>query len=206
MNDDLGKEASPGTRAGHASAILEATIRILERESLDAATTTRIAEVAGVSVGSLYHHFADRDAILDALQDREFARALGHMQESSRSENLGARAAARRSTASCAVSPTLYAASPALHRVLAIEGLRVTATDACTRSISASIAIIRGFLAARSDQLRSTTSTPRRSSPTSPCVRRCSPSLLERPPARSRDVIAQLVDLVTRYLVRDDQV
>ena len=45
------------------TAILEATIRILEREGMDAATTTRIAEVAGVSVGTLYQYFAHRDAI-----------------------------------------------------------------------------------------------------------------------------------------------
>ena len=46
-------------------AILEGTIRILEQEGLDAATTTRIAEVAGVSVGTLYQYFSHRDAILD---------------------------------------------------------------------------------------------------------------------------------------------
>ncbi len=57
------------------SAILDATVRVLEQEGSDAATTSRIAEVAGVSVGTLYQYFANRDAILDALQDREFERA-----------------------------------------------------------------------------------------------------------------------------------
>ena len=57
-------------------AILEATIQILENEGLDAATTTRIAEVAGVSIGSLYQYFSHRDAILNALQEREFERTL----------------------------------------------------------------------------------------------------------------------------------
>jgi AcrR family transcriptional regulator len=56
------------------SAILDATVRVLEQEGSDAATTSRIAEVAGVSVGTLYQYFANRDAILDALQDREFCR------------------------------------------------------------------------------------------------------------------------------------
>ncbi|MBV9949075.1 MAG: helix-turn-helix transcriptional regulator, partial [Myxococcales bacterium] len=51
------------------SAILEATIQVLEREGLEAATTTRIAEAAGVSIGTLYQYFSHRDAILDALQD-----------------------------------------------------------------------------------------------------------------------------------------
>src|ERR1051325_2890002 len=56
-------------------AILEAAIRIFESEGPDAATTSRISEVAGVSVGTLYQYFANRDAILNALQDREFLRA-----------------------------------------------------------------------------------------------------------------------------------
>src|SRR5262245_30563021 len=69
------------------STILDATVRILEQEGSDAATTTRIAEVAGVSVGTLYQYFGNRDSILDALQDREFERATEFM--------LGALAVAR---------------------------------------------------------------------------------------------------------------
>src|SRR6476620_3538175 len=48
------------------STILDATVRVLDREGADAATTTRIAEVAGVSVGTLYQYFGNRDSILDA--------------------------------------------------------------------------------------------------------------------------------------------
>ena len=54
------------------NAILDATTRILDREGPGAATTTRIAEVAGISIGTLYQYFSHRDAILDALLDREF--------------------------------------------------------------------------------------------------------------------------------------
>src|SRR6516225_6686515 len=69
-------------------AILEATVQILDREGLDAATTTRIAEVAGVSIGSLYQYFSHRDAILNALQDREFERTLTLMQKVLADANL----------------------------------------------------------------------------------------------------------------------
>ncbi len=40
---------------------------MLEREGPEALTTTRVAEVAGVSVGSVYQYFADRDAVVDAV-------------------------------------------------------------------------------------------------------------------------------------------
>ena len=46
--------------------ILDAAIRVLDREGLEAMTTSRVAEVAGVSVGTLYQYFAHRDAIIDA--------------------------------------------------------------------------------------------------------------------------------------------
>src|SRR5690348_16401650 len=61
-------------------AILEAMIRVLDQEGYEAATTTRVAEVAGVSIGTLYQYFSNRDAILDALQDRELSRAWEFME------------------------------------------------------------------------------------------------------------------------------
>jgi AcrR family transcriptional regulator len=54
-------------------AILEAAARILRREGEDALTTNRIAEVAGVSVGSLYGYFPDKAAIQLALARRILA-------------------------------------------------------------------------------------------------------------------------------------
>jgi len=44
-------------------AIVEATIRILRQDGWVACTTTRIAALAGVSVGSLYQYFPNRNAI-----------------------------------------------------------------------------------------------------------------------------------------------
>lgn len=51
-------------------AILDAVVRLLKREGLGAITTNRIAEVAGVSIGSLYQYFPDKRAIFAALHER----------------------------------------------------------------------------------------------------------------------------------------
>ncbi|MBK6922495.1 MAG: TetR/AcrR family transcriptional regulator [Deltaproteobacteria bacterium] len=51
--------------------ILEATARIVGQVGLDRATTNRIAEVAGVSIGSLYQYFPGKEALLAALIERE---------------------------------------------------------------------------------------------------------------------------------------
>lgn len=47
--------------------LLEATRRILEREGPEALTTNHIAEVAGVSIGSLYQYFEDKEAVVEAI-------------------------------------------------------------------------------------------------------------------------------------------
>jgi AcrR family transcriptional regulator len=44
--------------------ILQATARVLERESLTGFNTNRVAEVAGISIGSLYQYFPNKDALI----------------------------------------------------------------------------------------------------------------------------------------------
>jgi AcrR family transcriptional regulator len=51
-------------------AILDAAARVFERHGYAAGTTNRIAERAGVSVGSLYQYYPNKDAILVALVER----------------------------------------------------------------------------------------------------------------------------------------
>lgn len=50
--------------------ILEAVIRLLKRGGSSAITTNRIAEIAGVSIGSVYQYFPDKRAIFVALHQR----------------------------------------------------------------------------------------------------------------------------------------
>ena len=52
------------------SVILEASARILESEGLRGFNTNSVAAKAGVSVGSLYQYFPNKDAILLALIER----------------------------------------------------------------------------------------------------------------------------------------
>jgi AcrR family transcriptional regulator len=54
------------------SYILEAAVRVLAREGAQKFTTARVAEAAGVSVGSLYQYFPNKEAILFRLQTDEW--------------------------------------------------------------------------------------------------------------------------------------
>lgn len=51
--------------------ILEAATRIIDRDGLAALSTNRVAELAGVSIGTLYQYFPNKQAILVALGQRE---------------------------------------------------------------------------------------------------------------------------------------
>jgi len=51
-------------------ALVEATARVLVKEGFDKASTNRIAETAGVSIGSLYQYFPGKDALVAAVIDR----------------------------------------------------------------------------------------------------------------------------------------
>lgn len=54
------------------AAILQAAIQVLAKEGAQRFTTARVAERAGVSVGSLYQYFPNKAAILFRLQSDEW--------------------------------------------------------------------------------------------------------------------------------------
>ncbi len=62
-------------RSAHLVAdILEAAARVLAAEGAPRFTTARVAERAGVSVGSLYQYFPNKESLLFALQSDEWTR------------------------------------------------------------------------------------------------------------------------------------
>lgn len=51
------------------NALMQTTARILARDGWDALTTNRVAKEAGVSVGSLYQYFPNKDALVSGLME-----------------------------------------------------------------------------------------------------------------------------------------
>jgi AcrR family transcriptional regulator len=64
------KSASQKRSRATVDALVEATARILMREGFERASANRIAEVAGVSVGSLYQYFPTKEALVAAVIER----------------------------------------------------------------------------------------------------------------------------------------
>lgn len=55
-------------------AVLEAAAQILQRDGVTGLNTNRVAERAGVSVGTLYQYFSDKEAILLAMAEQALER------------------------------------------------------------------------------------------------------------------------------------
>jgi AcrR family transcriptional regulator len=50
--------------------LLSAVVRVLKKHGVEGVTTNRIAETAGISIGSVYQYFPDKQAIFKAIHDR----------------------------------------------------------------------------------------------------------------------------------------
>ncbi|TGX54986.1 TetR/AcrR family transcriptional regulator [Sphingomonas gei] len=73
------------------AAVLDAAVQVLAKEGAQRFTTARVAERAGVSVGSLYQYFPNKAAILFRLQSDEWRRTselLRSLLEEARSPPL----------------------------------------------------------------------------------------------------------------------
>lgn len=98
-------------------AVLEAAARVLVREGLPGFTTNRVAEVAGVSVGSLYQYFPNKQALLAALFDQHRQDILAILDDAL----VGTGSLEGDLVALIEAAIAAHAHDPALHRVLTTE-------------------------------------------------------------------------------------
>ncbi len=117
------KDASQERSRTTVDALVEATARILVREGFDKASTNRIAEVAGVSVGSLYQYFPSKEALVAAV----IARHQQEIMQTVRKElaEVMTQPVERAVRKLVAVAIEAHRVNPRLHRVLAEQIPRV---------------------------------------------------------------------------------
>ena len=74
------KQPQQARSAELVAAILDAAVQVLAQEGAQRFTTARVAEKAGVSVGSLYQYFPNKAAILFRLQSDEWRQTTDLMR------------------------------------------------------------------------------------------------------------------------------
>lgn len=156
------RQARSGTTV---EAILEATIQVLLKEGLARLTTIRVAERAGVSIGTLYQYFPNKQALQYGILVRHFEE-LAVAVEGVRGGAAGrplvqlaedvARAYIRVKTARSDLTQALYRVATALQQnkltTGAQERLNVALRDILTRAADAAMddtdRVARALLAA----------------------------------------------------------
>jgi AcrR family transcriptional regulator len=98
-------------------ALLDAAARILGDRGWAGLTTNAVAEVAGVSIGSLYQYFPNKLALIEAVRQRHFDQVLGVLRAAA--DDKATRA--RRVVALVDGMIAVHSRYPAAHRVLLEE-------------------------------------------------------------------------------------
>jgi len=75
--------------------IASIALKMLESDGADSVTMRAVAAAAGITPMAIYHHFPNRDALLQQVAEQQFQRLLGFMQErqAGRAARSGHRAA-----------------------------------------------------------------------------------------------------------------
>ena len=132
--------------------LIEATARVLRDEGYEAANTNRIAEVAGVSVGSLYQYFPGKEALLYALLQRQERRQLDLLTQRLSPALNGDLETLVRSAVQALVD--FYREDPELARVLAEQRRHLMGSRSLPGSERAFSDLIQTALRTQSEQVR----------------------------------------------------
>ena len=146
------KEASQERSRATVDALVEATARILVREGFDKASTNRIAEVAGVSVGSLYQYFPSKEALVAAVIERHRQEIMQVVRgELALAANQPMEQGVRTLVA---VAVKAHRVDPKLHRVLAEQIPRVGRLEKAETFNRENYALFRAYLESHRDEIR----------------------------------------------------
>lgn len=131
--------------------ILAATARVLTREGFDKLSTNRVAEVAGVSVGSLYQYFPSKEALVAALVERHAEEMLAVLRGLVASAGAAPVEEATRAVVKALVEA--HAVAPRLHRVIMEQVPRTGRLGRLHGVEDEVMKMVRGYLEAHRDEL-----------------------------------------------------
>lgn len=131
-------------------AILEATAHILVTEGVERLSTNRVAQVAGVSIGSLYQYFPNKEALVLALLERHVSRMLALLSQHA-TELVGA-PIEEAVTAYVRVILETHRIAPRLHHVLTLQAVNLDMNALADWEAQAR-QMVQGYLETRRDDI-----------------------------------------------------
>jgi AcrR family transcriptional regulator len=131
--------------------LLDATARVLVREGYDRASTNRIAVVAGVSVGSLYQYFPNKEALVAALVARHNRETLQLVRDALKRVASSDLKTAMRELVKAAVDAHLV--DPALHRIFAEQVPRMGRLAKIEDLQREAFLLVRNYLEERREEI-----------------------------------------------------
>lgn len=117
------KYASQDRSRATVDALVEATARILVKEGFHKASTNRIAEAAGVSIGSLYQYYSCKEALVVAVIDRHNQEIMQLVRAAL--NEVASQPVERAMGRLVAVAIEAHRIDPKLHRVIAEQIPRI---------------------------------------------------------------------------------
>lgn len=194
------KAASQERSRATVDALVEATARILVREGFDKASTNRIAETAGVSIGSLYQYFPTKEALVAAVIDRHNADLMQVVRGALADvAALPVRDAIRRLVT---VAIDAHRIDPRLHRVLAEQIPRTGRLEKIAAFNREYHAMFRAYLEDHRSALRATDLELAAYVCVTSIEALTHTAVLHRSDMLSDDGARKLVDEVTRLIAR----
>ena len=131
--------------------ILDATTRVLVKQGFDGLSTNAVAAAAGVSIGSLYQYFPNKEALCAALIDRHMEDMnAAIVAELTRVAEMPIAQAAR---AVVELTIRAHAVDPDLHRVLTEQVPRIGKLARLRELDEICHRMVAGLLAARKEEL-----------------------------------------------------
>jgi AcrR family transcriptional regulator len=178
--------------------ILDAAARVLREHGYDDATTNRVAEVAGVSVGSVYQYFPNKEAMVYALIERHDA-AMWAVFADHATVAIGKPFAEAIPVVIDALF-TAHLVDPALHTVLHQQLPRSGALHCLRATNERALVVVENMLRARPDQHARADDVATTALVIVEAVEALIHASLELPPARAHAVQRHASELVLRYL------
>lgn len=146
------KQASQPRSRATVDALIEATARILVRDGFDRASTNRIAQEAGVSVGSLYQYYPSKEALVAAVIERHNGELLAVVRRAL--ARIADRPLAEGGRELIAAAIEAHRLDPQLHRVLTEQTPRVGPLEHVEALNREAYAIFRTYLEDHRDEIR----------------------------------------------------